>query len=321
MTAKSPLKMDAPPSPEPETWAPKPPSLWWNLLGGAVSVGLVAAILFQLHSAAADGMRMIVQLPFAVWPAMVLLYLTQPICDFAVYRRTWNLPLSGFGVLLRKNVINEIVLGYSGQAYLYVWARRTSGPDVAPFAAIKDASIISALLGNLLTLALTAVSVTQLTELGLVKQLGPALWSGLIPIAISIGLVVFGRWVFSLSPRLLLFVTSAHTLRIIVSTALTVMIWRMALPEVEAELWLVLMAVRYLVSRIPLLANKDLVFGNLMVFLLGPQAPVAVLLAALALATLLMHLGVIVIQGAVALARYLVERMARGAPSARVPEA
>jgi hypothetical protein len=285
----------------------------------AVSVGLVAAILLQLDGATADALKMIAQLPLAVWPAMVLLYLTQPICDFAVYRRTWNLPWSGFGVLLLKNVINEIVLGYSGQAYLYVWARRMSGTSVAPFAAIKDASIISALLGNLLTLVLTAISVTQLTELGLVKQLGPALWSGLIPIAISIGLVAFGRWVFSLSPRLLLFVTSAHTLRIIVSTALTVMIWRMALPEVEAGVWLVLMAVRYLVSRIPLLANKDLVFGNLMVFLLGPQAVVAVLLAALALATLLMHLGVIVILGAVALARHLVKRIARATPFAASP--
>ena len=308
MTAKSPPTTDAPPSPEPETWAPKPPSLWWNLAGVTVSVGLVAAILVQLEGASAQALTMITQMPLAVWPAMVLLYLTQPICDFAVYRRTWNLPLSGFGVLLRKNVINEIVLGYSGQAYLYVWARRTSGPDVAPFAAIKDASIISALLGNLLTLVLTAVSVTQLTELGLVKQLGPALWSGLIPIAISIGLVAFGRWVFSLSPRLLLFVTGAHALRIVVSTALTVMIWRLALPEVTSELWLVLMAVRYLVSRIPLLANKDLVFGNLMVFLLGPQAPVAVLLAALALATLLMHLGVILILGAVTLVRHLARR-------------
>lgn len=296
------------PSERQDAWTPKRPSLWWNLAGVTVSVGLVAAILVQLEGASAQALTMITQMPLAVWPAMVLLYLTQPICDFAVYRRTWNLPWSGFGVLLLKNVINETVLGYSGQAYLFVWARRMSGTGVAPFAAIKDASIISALLGNLLTLVLTAVSVTQLTELGLVKQLGPALWSGLIPIAISIGLVAFGRWVFSLSPRLLLFVTGAHALRIVVSTALTVMIWRLALPEVASELWLVLMAVRYLVSRIPLLANKDLVFGNLMVFLLGPQAPVAVLLAALALATLLMHLGVILILGAVTLVRHLARR-------------
>ncbi|ATC34303.1 hypothetical protein CA606_19255 [Caulobacter vibrioides] len=319
MTATPTLNTPAPPAPNPEAWNPKAPSLWWNVLGVAVSVGLVAAILFQLDGATVDALKMIVQLPLAVWPAMVLLYLTQPICDFAVYRRTWNLPPSGIGVLLLKNVINETVLGYSGQAYLYVWARRASGADVAPFAAIKDASIISALLGNLLTLVLAAVSATQLSELGLVKQLGPALWSGLVPIAISVGLLVFGRWVFSLRPGLLLFVTAAHGLRIIVSTALTVMIWRMALPEVESGVWLVLMAVRYLVSRIPLLANKDLVFGNLMVFLLGPQAVVAVLLAALALATLLIHLGVIVILGAVALARHLVKRIARTTPFAASP--
>jgi hypothetical protein len=297
------VAQDEGPAPSSQATAASRPSPWWNVLGVVMSIGLVAAILAQLGGATSDALRMIARLPLAVWPALILLYLTQPICDFAVYQRTLNLPLAGFEVLLRKNVINEVVLNYSGQAYLYVWVRRAAGSIAAPFGAIKDASIISALLGNLLTLVLTATSATQLRDLGLAKQFGPALWSGLIPMAISVGLLIFGRQVFSLSLGKLIYVTAAHGLRLVVSTALTVLIWRMALPEVQPGVWLVLMAVRYLVSRIPMVPNKDLLLGNLMLLLLGAHSPVALLLAALGLMTLGLHLSVIVGLGALDLAR------------------
>lgn len=277
----------------------------WSLLGVAASVGLVAAILWQLGGGAADAMGMIVRLPPGVWPLLILLYLAQPLCDLVVFRRIWNLPFAGFEALLRKNVINEVVLGYSGEAYLYVWARRAAGSVVAPFLAIKDANIVSALLGNLLTVALAVLSATQLRELDLDRRLGPALWSGLLPVAISIGLLVFGRRVFSLRPDQLVFVGAVHAVRLAVVTGLTVWVWRTSAPQVEAGLWVVLLAVRYLVSRIPFVSNKELVFGNLMLLLLGAHAPVAVLLAALALVTLFLHLTVVVGLGAASLTRSL----------------
>ena len=284
---------------------PKEASRWWTWIGAALSIGLVATIVFQLGGVTGDVRKVLAGLPPAVWPTLLLLYLVQPLCDLAVFRRLWGLPLAGFEALLRKTVINEVVLGYSGEAYLYVWARRAARSVVAPFQAIKDANIVSALLGNLATLGLAALSATHLRELDLDQRLGPALWSGLIPVAISIGLLVFGRRVFSLSPGRLLFVGCAHALRLVVTIALTALIWRMALPQVAPDLWLVLLAVRYLVSRIPLLSNKELVFGNLVLLLLGAHAPVAVLLAALALAMLFLHLAVIIALGAADLVRAL----------------
>ncbi|MGH1560226.1 hypothetical protein ACRAWD_26520 [Caulobacter segnis] len=55
-----------------------------------------------------------------------------------------------------------------------------------------------------------------------------------------------------------------------------------------------MLAIRCLVSRIPAHLNKDLVFGNLMLLMLGAHSSVAVLLAALAFVTLVLHLTVIV---------------------------
>ncbi|USQ93920.1 hypothetical protein [Caulobacter sp. RL271] len=288
-----------------ETLKPADPkrSRLWGWLGAALSAGLVAAIVLQLGDATSTVLRTISRLPPLAWPALVLLYLTQPLFDFAVFRRLWNMPLAGFEALLRKNVINEVVLGYSGEAFLYVWARRAAGVVAAPFAAIKDANIVSALLGNLLTLVLAAVSATQLRDLDFAQRMGPALWSGLIPLAISVGVLAFGRRVFSLRLAELIHVGVVCGLRLIFWTVLTVLIWRMALPDVSTGQWIVLLAIRCLVSRIPLISNKDLVFGNLMLLLLGAHSTVAALMAALALVTLVLHLGVIVGLGAVDLAR------------------
>ncbi|WP_297510364.1 hypothetical protein [uncultured Caulobacter sp.] len=293
----------------PDSAAPPPPakkaSIWWTVLGGVLSVGLVAAILAQLGGATAEVVDVLARLPPLVWPFLVLLYLVQPAADYLVFRRLWNMPLAGFEALLRKNVINEVFLGYSGEAYLYVWAKRAADAPVAPFASIKDANIVSALLGNLMTVILAAACVTELRDLDLARQLGPALWSGLIPVALSVVLLIFGRRVFSLPRKDLAIVALIHGARLILATSLLMLVWRTASPEVAPALWFVLLAVRYLISRIPFISNKDLVFGNLMLLLLGPKSSIAVLLAALALATLMMHLTVIVGLGIVDLARGL----------------
>ncbi|WP_062093656.1 MULTISPECIES: hypothetical protein [unclassified Caulobacter] len=275
----------------------------WVWLGGLLSVGMVAAIVLQLGGATSEVLDTIGRLPLLVWPALVLLYLVQPLFDFVIFRRLWNMPVAGIEALLRKNIINEVVLGYSGEAYLYVWARRATSVVAEPFAAIKDANIVSALLGNLLTLVLAAVSATQLRDLDFARQLGPALWSGVIPLAISLGVLFFGRRVFSLRLGQLVYVGVASCLRLAIWTGLTVLVWRLAMPEVQPGLWIVLLAIRYLISRIPLISNKDLVFGNLMLLLLGAHSTVATLLAALALVTLVMHLVVTVGLGALDLAR------------------
>lgn len=262
----------------------------WIWLSAALGAAMALAIVLQLGDATSAVLATMARLPLLVWLSLLALYLSQPLFDFVIYRRLWGLPPAAFGALLRKNVINEVVLGYSGDAYFYVWARRAAKRALAPLAAIKDAAIVSALLGNVLTLALAAISATQLRDLDFVRQVGPALWSGLIPLAISIGVMLFARRVFSLTPDELVYIAAVGCLRLAVWTGLTLLIWRLALPDAPPSVWIVLLAIRCLVSRIPLISNKDLVFGNLVLLLLGAQAPIAVLLAALALVMLLLHL-------------------------------
>ena len=263
--------------------------------GGLLAVALVAAALLQISRASAEAMAMIQQLSPAVWIGFVLLYLTQPVADMVIFRRLWRLPLKGFGVILRKVVINEVLFGYSGELYFYVWAKRQPGLSEAPFGAVKDVNILSALVGNVLTLVMLLISTFALPGVSLEHELGPALWPGLGVVALSFCVMFFSRKVFSLTRAELWFVARIHALRLLVFSCLTLLVWHLALPDVALGVWLVLLTSRLLLARLPFVANKDLVFANVVLVLFGTGSTTALLLATLAIATLALHLAVVAV--------------------------
>lgn len=215
-----------------------------------------------------------------------------------IFRRLWALPLGAASVILRKTAINEILFGYTGELYFYVWARRRAGLVTAPFAAIKDVNILSAVASNVLTLVTLALSAFVLKGVDLGRELGPMLWPGLVVVAVSFVIILFARRVFSLTRAELAYVSVVHAVRLCANSALTVLLWRLALPEVGFPTWLALLAGRLLLSRLPFVANKDLVFANLLLALFGAGSPVALLLTTLALVTLAAHLAVLAAVGA-----------------------
>jgi hypothetical protein len=284
---------------------------WRTWLGGLLSLALLAAILAQLGRTSADALEMLSRLPPAVWLLMLLAYAAQPLADYAIFRRLWRLPRAGLVALARKNVINEIVFGYSGEVYFYLWARRQVGLETTAFGAVKDVSLLSGVVGNLVTLALVGISAARMQDLDLVHRLGPFMWAALIPVTVSAAILAFARRVFSLPPRELGFITAAHALRLAAASALAVLAWRTALPEIGLNVWVALLSVRLLVARIPFVTNKELLFGNLVLLLAGPGAPVATLLASLAVVTLMIHLAVIAALGSGDVLRALVGRRRR----------
>jgi hypothetical protein len=264
---------------------------------------LLVSVLIQLSGAPAQAVHEVLRFGPAFWLAFIVLYLAQPVSELVIFRRLWRLPSSGLPVLLRKGVLNEIVFGYSGEVYLYMWARRKAGLAGAPFAAIKDVNILSALAGNFVTVAMLAVSASAIERVHLGRFLGPAIWSGLAVVALSLAIVIFSPRVFSLSRDALAFVARVHVLRLVATTTLTIALWSLAQPAVSLSLWVVLVTVRLLVARLPFLTNKELVFANLVFVVAGPHMPVGQLVAALAVATLFTHLGVIGALAAVDLRR------------------
>ena len=124
--------------------------------------------------------------------------------------------------------------------------------------------------------------------------------SAAVTIAISLPFLLFSRRVFSLPRRTLWWVFGVHWVRLLAGQVLIALAWHYALPGVSIGLWLALAALRMLVSRLPLVPNKDLLFANLAILLIGHDAALSVLMAFSAALTVLIHLGLIGLFGGLA---------------------
>lgn len=255
-----------------------------------LSLALLAALGSKLASiGAADVLQGIPASP-AFWVAFSSYYLALPASEWLIFRRLWNIPAAGFAALLRKLVSNEILFGYSGEAYFYGWARRRAKMAAAPFGAIKDVSILSAVAGNLMTLGMLALAWPVIG--GVAPQFhGRAVaLSAAVIIGLSLALLAFRHRIFSLPRPELAMIFGVHVGRLLLTTLLSGVMWHSALPSVPMGWLLVLATLQLLVTRLPFIPNKDLVFASAALFLIGRDGAIGPLIAMIAGLILLVHL-------------------------------
>jgi hypothetical protein len=301
--------VDAPaaPGPDPGETAIRPLARkgteWRRWLAGCVSLALFVGVLWQLRHVGLPQIAAMLDRTPAFWATFALVYFALPVSEWIIFRRLWRLPMAGLGALIRKFVSNEVLFGYSGEAYFYLWARDRVGLPNTPFGAVKDVAITSALAGNVATLATLAVAVPALRHGDLGRYSMPMLWSGLAVVGISLGILLFSRKIFSLKRSDLVFVFSVHLVRLVAATLLTALLWALALPAVGLGLWAVLAALRMLLGRLPFITNKELLFANVAILLVGSRTEVGGLMAAIAVLTLGAHLVALMLLTGLDLAR------------------
>lgn len=281
------------PTPTPPLAALKPltpiRSRWPALVSGLLSLALLAGLIRELLGGGLAALHEALPTNPLFYLVFLAIYAVQPLSDLVIFRRLWGLPLSGIVPILRKLVANEILLGYSGEAYFYAWARTRLNMVAAPFAAIKDVSILSAVVGNIFTLALLAIATPFAYSLLPAEHIRPILGSVGVMLALSLAILLFRGRLFSLPASELRWVFLVHLVRTIAYTGLLALCWHLALPLVPLALWMLLVTGRQLVARLPLVPNKDIVFANLAVFLVGNDAAVTRLVALTVALTLLCH--------------------------------
>ncbi|MGN6375031.1 MAG: hypothetical protein ACTHMG_05695 [Sphingomonas sp.] len=264
-------------------------SRWPMVLGGLITAAMVAGVAHELLASGLGGLSRIAPASILFYVAFTLFYLNPPVFDFVIYRRLWRVPLDGLIALIQKRIANDVLFGYSGDAYFYAWARQRAHIVSAPFGAVKDSAILSAVAGNMMTLLLVAIALPLGWQLIGAAQLHKLIWSTVIILAISAPWLIFSKRVFSLPRGTLWWVFSVHCLRLVTSSALVAFAWHFAMPWVSVGVWLLLAAGRLLVSRLPLVPNKDLLFANLAIALIGQGDAVSGLVAFTAALTLLIH--------------------------------
>ncbi|WP_147373609.1 hypothetical protein [Hephaestia caeni] len=284
-----------------------PPAIgrrWAGIGSTLISLAILAAALYQLHGTPVADILALVPRSAVFWLVFVIAYLVTPASEWVIYHRLWSIPPSGMIALLRKRVANEIVLGYLGEVYFYAWVRRTGLiTRTAPFGAIKDVAILSALTGNAVTLAMLAAALPFFGLLQLDLG-GKAVLSSLGVLAVtSFVMLLLRKRLFSLPRHELWWITFIHLARIVTTIGLTALMWHLVLPTVGLVWWLILATLRQLLSRLPLMPNKDLAFVGLAIFIVGRDGDVAAMIAMIGGLILLAHLLVGSTLGAAGLIR------------------
>ena len=247
------------------------------------TVAMVAFLVWNLVRQGITPASLWASLPRTPWFYVIWLafYALLPTTETVIYRRLWGAPLAELlPVLLRKRVLSQDVLGYSGEVYLYGWARTRLGappPEgTGPPALlhIKDNVLISSF-ASVLSAAVIIGGVLLVGAHGLDDA-----FSNPTPIYVVLAAVaaVFvltmatraRRAVFTLSPRGLAFLSVAHGLRFTLSNLLLLLLWTTTVPGLPMRVWLTLLVVNVVVDRVPFVPASDLVFLNTALALASP---------------------------------------------------
>ena len=266
---------------------------WPMVIGAIITLAMIAGLGRELFGSGLAGLSRAVPSNPLFYLAFALLYIAPPAGDFIIFRRLWGIPLSGLAALLKKRIANDVVLGYSGEAYFYAWARQRSQMVAAPFGAVKDVSILSAIAGNAVTLAMIALALPLGAGLLTPIQLSTVETSAAITFAMSLPFLIFSKRVFSQPRRTVWWIFMVHCIRLVSGSVFLAFAWHFALPTVSIGMWLILGAARLLVSRLPLVPNKDLLFANFAIILIGQDAALSELMAMTAALVLLVHIVLI----------------------------
>lgn len=278
---------------------------------GAIFVAVVVLLIAQLSDVGWG--EVFSALPSSPWfyAIFTIRYFLQPLSEIPAYELVWRTPLRRrWTAFVRKRVYNFAVMGYSGEAFFTLWARRTlklSDRDI--IVGVKDNNLISALVSN----GATALAVISLFFLGdLERELaaipGGTLLFGLAFLSaasLAVAVVMFRRQLIQLPKGMTRKIIAINSVRIVVIMVLHALLYASAIPGPPLAAWLMFIALQLVLSRIPFLPNQDIVFLTAALALApeigAPEAAIAGMLIAeaglsqifnLALFALTAHLAV-----------------------------
>jgi hypothetical protein len=231
---------------------------------------------------------------------LVLQFLMQPFGDYFVYGNLWGAestpPMS---IILRKRVMNTFMLDYSGEVFFFLWAQEhlKLKPGMLMHG-IKDSNVLSAGAGlamlYLMTLMLLASGGLQIPA-GISAHGWLYVLAGSVPLILCSVLVLGRRKLTALTTGQIAGTFLIHFTRALLALGAEFWLWQLsgALPSAVASLQFV--TLRLLVTRLPLVPNKDLVFVGAGIAAAGMTrvsvTPVATVLVILAAADLILALS------------------------------
>ena len=301
-------------------WAPSlagRPGPALRVAAGLFTAGVAGWVIHQVIEV--GWLKVVESMPATPWFYLIFtgMYLVPPLSEVFVFRRFWG-PVSGLlpAVLMRR-LCSGHVIDYSGEAYLYLWARRHLGlPHARIVHGIKDNVILSSAMSTLFALAV-------LGALAAGGWLVPAAlgghWGWLLAAPAALFAVAAGAWamrrrLLSAPPSAAAAVCAAHLVRHSLVHVLQVALWVVVEPSVPLSSWLTLLAAQIVLTRVPFLPSRDLVFVGAGLGLSGYLGVEAAAVASILLTTAVLDRGLNLVL--YLLCRWSQRRRAASAPAA-----
>jgi len=219
-----------------------------------------------------------------------LRFLALPISELAIYEIVWSQPLvRHFFVFIRKRVYNFAVMGYSGEAFLTLWARRRLDmPHKKILVGVKDNNLLSAFASNAATVVLVLIlAATGGLKAGLEAFPGAGWLFALAFLSagtLSVLVMIFRDKLMALPKGVMPRLISVHGARQILLILLQAAMYASAIPGAPLMAWMTFIAMQLVLSRVPFLPNQDIVYLGAALSLSpivgAPEAAVAGMLVA-----------------------------------------
>ena len=198
----------------------------------------------------------------------------QPLADLMIYRSLWNVgDALRLSVLLRKQYLNNSILGYSGEAYFFFWAQRNLDVRTDSLLhAIKDSNVLSGGAGlTMLWIVLAALMAAGAQDAPWISslRLGSIVSICLVPLVLCLALFVGGKRVTTLSRGQMARTFAVHLARSSIVLVLTFFQWWLSGALPSALVCLEFVGMRFLFSRLPLVPYKGLVWVGVAITVAG----------------------------------------------------
>ena len=232
----------------------------------AIQAGIIGYLAYQLYDIGWE--KLVNSLPAEPLFYLLygLIYFSLPIAEIFIYKLKWPLKWkAALPIFIQKKVLNTDVVGYSGELYLYHWAKNNlplQPKDIAKY--IKDNNVLSSIASTFITIVLLYYFVTQ-GYINIYDYLNEI--DSLTGVAIVIGILILGglvyrfsKFIFSLGWKDSLKVFGLHSSRIILINVLQILQWEVAKPEISMAVWFTLAVILIVSTRVPFLPSTDVLF-------------------------------------------------------------
>lgn len=219
-----------------------------------------------------------------------LRYFLLPLFEVATYSIVLRRPMGRhFPAFVRKRVYNVAVMGYSGEAFFTLWARRSLKLTTEEvLLAVKDNNIVSAFVSNAAT-ALLVAGLYFAGRLGVALEAMPEAallftYAFVAPAIFALGVALFRDRLLSAAPDVVAKLVVVNVARLLLALTLHALLYWAALPAAPMETWLVFCALHLSLSRVPFAPALDILFLTAALhfssLVAAPAAAVAGMLAA-----------------------------------------